>query len=148
MTSELGAERDGELHLEAIQAEAEADCKLANRAAFSANAGAIELSELVALRKYQDGVALRRKDVTEDPTHERTLIGALCAAIAQNGDLTLATTEGSRLRIGDTGPAKRLTAARAALQEATEALEEWRCEHRVALEAAAAERRGSVDDRR
>lgn len=103
--------QDGLNHLEHLVTEAEVKRLDARHAADAAVSGAILLPEVVALREHCDAVLYRVPGANADPNEERRLAGALCSAVSQNADLRLVPLGGSRFRVDDAGPYRKLAEA-------------------------------------
>jgi hypothetical protein len=109
----------------------------ARHAADRAISGAIDNHAVVALREHSEAITFRKPGANQDPDQERRLIGALCSEISQNSDLTLVPLGGSRFRVDDRGPYRKLAEAEAALKEAVAARDSFVQEHAEQIAAAA-----------
>jgi hypothetical protein len=118
--------------LEQFVTKAEAEFALARAAADRAVQGAIDHVDVVGLRDYCDDIFFRRhrdgKPVVDDAERRRTLTTLLCRAIVED-QLDLVPLGGSRFRIDDAAPQRRLNASREALREATRCRDEFLDEH-------------------
>jgi hypothetical protein len=112
----------------------EAAAEHADAKAAADRAVAVDLPEVIALRDHQEALFFRKPGAEHDPARERALIAALCAAVVQNPDLKLESLGGSRFRVDDLGPQRRLREARERLHEAARCRDEFAAQHAAEFE--------------